>query len=82
MSGNREQLKEEERAFLTVAEAAQRLRLSVSMIYKEIAANRMPHYRFGTRVRITVAGLREYVANRHVESELAPGDSVTSHLDL
>jgi excisionase family DNA binding protein len=68
--------------FLTVQEVADRLRLSESMIYKEINAGRLPHYRFGARVRITEGGLDEYVRDQLAESGPRPECSPTSHLDL
>ena len=68
--------------FLTVQEVADRLRLSESMIYKEISAGRLPHYRFGARVRITEEGLDAYVRDQLAESSPVPKCSPTSHLDL
>jgi excisionase family DNA binding protein len=68
--------------FLTVQEVADCLRLSESMIYKEIGAGRLPHYRFGARVRITEEGLDEYVRDQLAESSPRSECSSTSHLDL
>ena len=76
------QYEESEMKFLTVQEVADCLRLSESMIYKEIGAGRLPHYRFGARVRITEEGLDEYVRDQLAESSPRSECSPTSHLDL
>jgi len=68
--------------FLTVQEVAESLRLSVSMVYKEISAGRLPHYRFGARVRISEDGLDEYLKNQLVDPESLDDSPPTSHLDL
>jgi excisionase family DNA binding protein len=68
--------------FLTVQEVADRLRLSASMVYKEISSGRLPHYRFGARVRITEEGLDEYLQNQLVEPKSRSQSTTTSHLDL
>ena len=69
-------------ALLTVKEVADYLRISVSMVYKEISAGRLPHYRLGVRVRISEEGLDAYLRSQHVEPESLDDSPPTSHLDL
>lgn len=47
--------------FLTVAEVAEALRISVRQVQREIAAGRLNAHRFGRLVRVSVHDLEEFI---------------------
>jgi excisionase family DNA binding protein len=46
---------------LTVAQAAKRLALSPSKVYRLVAARRIPHHRFDGAIRFSESDLEEYL---------------------
>ena len=46
---------------LRVAEVAERLRLSAAKVYQLVETGTLPHFRFGTAIRIEEAQLKEYL---------------------
>lgn len=55
----------EERLLLTVAEAANRLRIGRSLMYELLAAGDIPSIRIGRLRRVTRVALDDYVARGH-----------------
>lgn len=49
---------------LTVQEAAERLGMSVSWLYKQTAAKTIPHYKFGAAVRFSPEQVDAFKATR------------------
>ena len=50
--------------FLTVREAAAVLRISKSKAYELVSSGELPHVRFGKVVRISRAGLQEWLEKK------------------
>ena len=54
--------------FLTVREAAEVLRISKSKAYELVSSGELPHVRFGKVVRISRAGLLQWLEMKERES--------------
>jgi excisionase family DNA binding protein len=51
-----------ESEFLTVKEAAARLRMSPSWLYLQVETGQIPHIRFGSSIRFVLGTLNNWIA--------------------
>ena len=54
---------------LTVAEAAKWLRLGKQTVYQAVYSNRLPYYRYGSRILFPLARLQDWVSKNTIEPD-------------
>jgi excisionase family DNA binding protein len=62
-------------AFFTLAEVAERLRISPTRAYQLVAQGRIPHVRRGRRVLVPVLAWREWLAKKAGEALAAVSET-------
>lgn len=66
--------------FLTVRDVAERLSVSLSVVYREVTARNLSCYRIGGAIRISEQQLADYLAN--AESNVVPAPAEFKHVRL
>lgn len=65
---------------ITVEQALKILKIQKSNLYRRIARNEIPHYRFGRLIRLKVSDLEKWIESQKFEND--SGSETLRNLDL
>ena len=65
---------------LTIAETAQRLRISKSKLYSIVATGKIGHYKVGGSIRFSEEHVREFLESVERQAEDDPPNRIRRHL--